>query len=664
MGQGQDSVREEPDAAVISHEWDAFVRRGTRPTKVAPCVQRSWERSRALGVDPFGGRSELVLSRAELQRQIADNQRLVETVRPYMHQVYDAARGCHHLIYLTDASGTILALQGDSADKAAFERRYNFKVGASWSEQAVGTTAVSVALSEDTTVPYLSSAKFCRDLQGTSCAAIPLHDDDEALVGVLGIATDSTDLNPQIFWLLVSAQMGIENRFRLRRYEEDIAVLHHSFRSVLDGVSDVIVSVDGDGRICDINSAAEELLDLRSKQVRGRRAEDVLDFSPTLLNSTPSSGGAGGFLRDRRKRIYPLRREIASASGRGAVRTFIFGRQGAASRVKRSLPRPAPSSSSFTFDELVGEDPAFLAVKAQAQVAASCEASVLICGESGTGKELFARAIHSAGARAGGPFVAINCGALPRDLVQSELFGYAPFAFTGADRRGRAGCFEQAHSGTIFLDEIGEMPEDAQVSLLRVLQERHVTRVGGSELIPVDVRVIAATHKEMFRQVQQGRFRADLFWRLNVIDLQLPTLAERRSDIPILVDHFLRKHGRGACFGLDRWTAELLRDYPWPGNVRELDNAIQRAVVFSPRGTITVDALPAHLRAHRAQAHRLHAPSSLQQGERRHIEHVLRQNDYNISRSARILGIARNTLYNKIRRYGLGCAKSEQSAQD
>ncbi len=681
----------ERDAKLISEEWDAFIRRGSRPAHVAPPVLRSWERSRELGVDPFGGgRSELLLSHAELERQVASNQRLLTTARPYMYRINDAVRGQRHLIYLTEVSGNILELLGDEADKAAFKHQYNFCVGASWNECAVGTTAVSVALFEDTTISYMSSAKYCFNLKLTSCAAIPLHDDDEELVGILGIATDSRELNANIFWMLISAQMGIENRFRLSRYEADIQVIHDRFRALYESTSDVIVCVDAAGQITSINSAAEELLNLESSRVRGRKVEQVLDFSPMLFDlpadDVRSELPCGGFLRDSRKRVYPLRHQVSSGEGISAERLYIFGHHHgtpAASPSREAVAAPPPRSSFspatspiLSFDEIVGEAPAFAAMKEQALVAAGCDANVLICGESGTGKELFAQAIHFGGARARGPFVAINCGSIPRELVESELFGYAPGAFTGADRRGRAGRFEQAHGGTLFLDEIGEMAPDLQVNLLRVLQDRQVTRIGATHQVSVDVRVIAATNKEMLTEVARGRFRNDLFWRLNVIDLSLPPLSQRRADIPHLIDHFLRKHGRGLTFEVDHEAQTLLCEYTWPGNVRELENALQRAVVFSPKGTIHVDALPAHIRALSSTAapasttvkgrasDDVEAPRegssergarSLEQSERLRIEEVLRQNDFNISRSARILGIARNTLYNKIKRHELDC---------
>ncbi len=324
----------EPDAKLIVQEWNAFVRSGHRPTHVDRPVLHSWQRSRDFGVDPFGGRSELILSRQELEDRLERSRLLIDVARSYMHKIFDAVRDQHHLIYLTDEYGNILDLFGEQADKLAFERHYNFRIGASWNEQAVGTTAVSVALHEDITIPYMSSAKYCYDLKVTSCAAIPLHGEDGDVMGILGIATASRHLSTQIFWMLVSAQMGIENRFRLQRYEADIRVVSQQFQALYNAVSDVVICVDDDGRICRMNSAAEELLNLKSERVSGQQVADVLDFSPLLLQPHHQSDAVReGFLRDSRKRIYPLRHEIAPSPGSAErEHIYIFGNQGAAVR--------------------------------------------------------------------------------------------------------------------------------------------------------------------------------------------------------------------------------------------------------------------------------------------------------------------------------------------
>ncbi len=285
------------------------------------------------------------------------------------------------------------------------------------------------------------------------------------------------------------------------------------------------------------------------------------------------------------------------------------------------------------------------------QVAAT-DATVLIRGESGTGKELVARRIHAASPRVFGPLVTVNCGALPEGVLESELFGHEKGAFTGAVAR-RQGKLELADGGTLFLDEIGEIPLKVQVELLRALEDHKITRVGGTEEITVDFRVICATNRDLEKAVEEGQFRSDLYYRINVFEIRIPPLRERPEDIMVLAEHYRRKFaaamGRRVT-GFSPAARNLLEHYDWPGNVRELVNAVERAMVVCTEGEIQ----PEHLPIHRMRgAEEASEDLSLQGMERRHIEKVLRLSGFNVSQAARTLGIDRVTLYNKMRKYGI-----------
>ncbi|MBM4137942.1 MAG: sigma-54-dependent Fis family transcriptional regulator [Nitrospira sp.] len=312
---------------------------------------------------------------------------------------------------------------------------------------------------------------------------------------------------------------------------------------------------------------------------------------------------------------------------------------------------------------LVGSSPAMLEVyKLVARVAES-KSTVLLQGESGTGKELIARAIHANGLRRAKPFVPVNCGALPDSLLESEMFGYEKGAFTGAVRT-KAGLFEAANGGSLFLDEIGELGAAVQVKLLRVMQDQEVRRVGGTGSIKVDVRIIAATNRDLKRLVTEGKFRNDLFYRLQVVPITLPSLVERREDIPMLVHHFLQKCARGegpTVRGVLPETMGVLTRYRWPGNVRELENAIEQAVSLSPGPLLTPDDLPEAIR-HAAvedrEGIRRSDPASdatltLEEVEKRHLVLVLKETKGNKVKAAKILGIDRRTLYRMAERLGL-----------
>jgi DNA-binding NtrC family response regulator len=307
----------------------------------------------------------------------------------------------------------------------------------------------------------------------------------------------------------------------------------------------------------------------------------------------------------------------------------------------------------------IGRSRSFTSVVGLAETVAPTDSTVLISGESGTGKEVLARHIHALSARAGGPFVSINCGALPESLLESELFGHIRGSFTGAVR-DKEGLFVAARAGTFLLDEVGEMSPATQVKLLRVLQEREVVPVGATEPIPVDVRILAATNRDLEEEIRRGTFRSDLYYRLNVITLHLPSLKERPDDVPLLAEHFLQRFAatrRSEALRLAPAAAAALQEYDWPGNVRELENALERAAVLCGGGEITPDVLPARVTSRRQQqpivSDRLPPNPQLEIIERAYIHWVLQSEGGNKTRAAEVLGIDPSTLYRKLIRYGL-----------
>jgi two-component system, NtrC family, response regulator AtoC len=316
-------------------------------------------------------------------------------------------------------------------------------------------------------------------------------------------------------------------------------------------------------------------------------------------------------------------------------------------------------STKYTFSNILGKSKPMLDLFSLIRKVAGSRSTVLIQGKSGTGKELVAKAIHYNSPRRARPLVAVNCSAIPKDLLESELFGHLKGAFTGAIANKR-GLFEEADGGSIFLDEIGELSPELQVKLLRVLQEREIRRVGDTRTLSVDVRLIAATNRDLAQAVQVGLFREDLYYRLNVIPIVLPDLKDRSEDIPVLATHFLMKYAKEAdppIEGIAKDAMRLLLEYHWPGNVRELENVIERAVILGHGPEILREDLPAHLRTHRTPlAHPSQAGSpyrpTLEELERDYIAAVLRETRWHQMRAAHILGIDRRTLYRKIRTYG------------
>jgi two-component system response regulator AtoC len=303
----------------------------------------------------------------------------------------------------------------------------------------------------------------------------------------------------------------------------------------------------------------------------------------------------------------------------------------------------------FRLENVVGRSEAMLQVYKTAARVASTDATVLIQGESGTGKELVARAIHAASPRASGPFVAVDCGAIAEGVLESELFGHTRGAFTGA-QAARRGLFEEAHHGTLFLDEIGDVGPNLQARLLRALQEGTIRRVGANDPISVDVRIVAATNRDMDAAVKQGTFRADLYYRLHVVSIRIPPLRERREDIPLLAEHFAQKHGRPEGSAISPEAREILVAYDWPGNVRELENAVARALALNPSGVVIPEDLPDAIRLAQTESAPVPLPPpgdrpTLAELERRYASQVLGETGGNKTRAAEILGIDRKTLY-------------------
>jgi DNA-binding NtrC family response regulator len=304
---------------------------------------------------------------------------------------------------------------------------------------------------------------------------------------------------------------------------------------------------------------------------------------------------------------------------------------------------------------LIGENSGLRQVIAQLKRVAATNATVLIHGESGTGKELIAQAVHHNSQRAAGPFIAVNCGAIPLTLMESELFGHEKGAFTDA-KEMQPGTFERATGGTLFLDEVGELPIDAQVKLLRVLEEKKITRIGGKKPIAIDVRIVAATNRLLEEEVRKGAFRLDLLYRLNIFTVDIPPLRERREDIPLLVDFFIAKHNRAlnlSISSISRPAMEKIASYDWPGNVRDLENAIQSAMILTSGGVIQTEHLPFRVKGYEQTETANSIKEINAQAEKDLILETLKKHNYNRTLTAEALNISRKTLFNKMKRHGI-----------
>ena len=437
---------------------------------------------------------------------------------------------------------------------------------------------------------------------------------------------------------------------------------------------------DRDGIIRFINDAYANYLRVRPEDAMGRHITDFIPDSgiPAVIASGEPELGAWRSIQGSERKILvnriPLRDQDGHVIGAFSLTLFdtpeqmqaLLQRVDFLDKKVNSYARRIKSAlrASHTINSILGNSPAITAFKSYLLRYARTESPVLILGATGTGKELAASAIHMASNRPDGPFVSINCAAIPKELFESEVFGYVPGAFSGAHKDGKIGQIELADQGTLFLDEVGELTPELQVKLLRVLQERRFERVGGSEEIEVDIRIVAATNKDLMPLVQAGTFREDLYYRLNVVHIPIPPLRERREDIPLLVAHFAEKAAKENGIPPKTFSTEALNHlsgYEWPGNIRQLQNVVERCLVLVPGDVITLEDLPAEIRDEEAQFKsavdllpvQLDLADTLERIEAALIRRALVRADFVQAKAAELLGISKSLMQYKLKKYSI-----------
>ncbi len=487
-----------------------------------------------------------------------------------------------------------------------------------------------------------------------SCAAAPIFNKNNELAGVLGLSVKKNDYPHYAIGLVSALAKAIENEVKLKGLLEEIEFSRKYAEVISEGSKDGVLVLDADAKVLYINETGANILRVKRKEAIGKHVSKIVDFTPVILQVFKSHEGYVDkeFIIDSPSRglLHFIKTAVILRNSEGDFAGVVdFFRE--IKRVRKFVTEYIGAEARFTFYDIKGNNPAFIESRRVAKIAAHSSSSVLITGETGTGKEMFAQAIHFESSYSKGPFVALNCGAVPRDLAESELFGYEPGAFTDASKNGRPGKFELADGGTLFLDEIEELPPAIQTKLLRVIENKVITRVGGTKSLKVDVRIIAATNKDLSKLIEENSFRRDLYYRLNVIEIRIPPLRERREDIPLLANHFLNNFN--AEFGkqitkIDKSFIDPLMRYNFPGNIRELQNIIERAVNIADGNTLTEVHLPDNV---------LHSEDKYSMNfkkiKRELIEKVLKETRFNISLSAKKLGISRPTLYKLIKQFNI-----------
>lgn len=579
--------------------WVTFLKKGQiEDPRFNPQIEQSWRRCQGAEVDPTKGACEEFISIRELESR---SEKLITLAKPIIDTLYHCVQGSEFVIVLIDREGYILKTVGGLKELKQADR-LRFGPGANWGEEFVGTNAIGTALVLGHPVQVTGTEHYCESHHLWTCATAPIRKQNGEIIGFLDISGPRERATAHQLGLIVAAAHAIEERICL---DESYAKLYDTniyLEAVLNSVSEGVIAVNGQGIVTGINRIAAKAFRHNPREMVGKTINASIQHDGRLQRFFNTK--AAGFAKeeillkmpDKQAQCIALANPIFSEKNdnKGFVLTF--------SPTKKTYFQAYPSKGTiikFRFADIIGDSKAIRQSIEMAKKVASGPSSVLILGESGTGKELFAQAIHSASDYRSGPFVSVNCGAIPKELIQSELFGYTDGAFTGAKRGGCAGKFETANGGTLFLDEIGEMPLEMQINLLRVLEEKAIVPVGGKNAIPIDVRIIAATNKSLFEEVSKGRFREDLYYRLNVIAIALPPLRAREGDICLLANYFMEKISRKIGKKTEKFDLDVLRrleTYHWPGNIRELVNAIEHAVNVSPNEEILIKHLPAYLR--------------------------------------------------------------------
>ncbi len=659
----------------------------TPETGLRAPVLRSWQRCRGRGLDDRAAAQAGLLDRSLLGEARERSRRLLGQASGVMEHLFEHIRSSGSMVLLADSDGLILHGLGD-ADFVDRASRVALQPGASWSERDRGTNAIGAALIEGGPNEILGGEHYLQRNAGLSCSAAPIFDSGGALLGVLDISSDWRRHQSHTLGLARLGARMLERRLFEAEHTRHLLLAFHTRPEGVGGLQDGLLAVSADGEILAADGVARRLLGV---EARGGGALGDFDGlfrtpfgvaidraarDPVALLALDLRCGGEVYARARvglSWRAQPGASAPSARSAPAARKRAATGRRGlgGADEAKaEAMPLP---TEAVTLVDLATGDAALQRALDHAGRIAGRNIPLLIQGESGVGKEVFARAFHNSGPRAGGPFVALNCAAIPETLIESELFGYVGGAFTGARREGAAGKIQQAHGGTLFLDEIGDMPLSMQARLLRVLQDRCVQPVGGSSSVAVDISLVCATHRVLADAVRAGGFREDLYYRVNGLTVSLPPL-RARSDIRRIVRRLVAAEIEDGASGRIKVSEEVMRLFerrPWPGNIRQLQNVLRVAVALLDEGEREIcprhlpEAMFAAELAPGEQTSPLRQPAAraaaapgmlsargmrLKEAQLDVIERVMEEVGGNLTAAARQLGISRNTLYRRLGR--------------
>ncbi len=628
-------------------------------------IIRGWEQSKEYNIDPSVMHVPYILKKHELEQLQQKNAVLLRAAEAILKMLAASIQDTTYIATLIESSGHILKVVGEAKTMEQAHERYNVP-GADRGVKSIGSSALTLAIREKKALLVQGAEHYNRYWHDWRCAAAPILDVHGEPVAAIAISGTLTPHSVHILALVQACAEGISLRMREITLLENEKHLNAMLNAVHNAIPEMAVVVDLAGTITHANNKALEYFDI-----------DLEKKSKSLV----SLFGAPDFVRVEKVvhsgKANTLELEVISPQGPQnllcrfspimAADANVYGMMISISKNVElfALMRHASGNyAKYCFDDIKGENVTLKDRIQLAKLAAGSNHRILLSGESGTGKEIFAQSIHNAGPSHNGPFVAISCAAIPRDLIESELFGYVGGAFTGARRNGMIGKMELATDGTLFLDEINSLPLEMQAKLLRALQQMEIVRIGDTKPTRINARIIAATNKNLLEEVRLGCFREDLYFRLNVIEIVIPPLRERKDDIALLAHSFLRRQSFETNKPFNHIASEALErlyKYHWPGNIRELDNVCERALLLSEDGVIELKHLPDFsgqeadvFSSSSATATSPFFPvqhMNIQDNMREIVARTLHEHNGNISQAAKCLGVARTTLYRKMKKY-------------
>ncbi|MGO1915560.1 MAG: sigma-54-dependent Fis family transcriptional regulator [Halomonadaceae bacterium] len=614
-------------------------------------IRRSWLRClNEYQLDPTQPRPARVVPQQTLIEHRESVDELLHVARAGVDQLYQQIAQLGYVLLLTDHRGITVEFRGDPNQDQQL-RRAGLYLGADWDERFAGTCAVGTCLYDRQAIICHRQEHFDASHISLTCTAAPIADPQGNVMAVLDISalqspTQYESQNFSLSLVTLYARM-IEDAYFLQRYRDCLMVRLDTSREFVHVNGRGLIAIEENGQVIAANAVGRELI-----------AEHQRRWPPWSLDPTPRLGELFECEITDVLSINSATDDQLRAFRARVDNTIYF-----ISLLEPRRPRPAlqaqslPSSLPTPLARLGADDPAMRKVQKLAErLRNEASVNVLISGETGTGKEVVARALHDSGTRAKKPFIAVNCAAIPEALIESELFGYQPGAFTGGRAKGMRGLIPQAHGGTLFLDEIGDMPLALQTRLLRVLAEREVMPLGANTPVKIDIRVITATHRNINAMIEQGDFREDLYYRLNGAQLHLPALRDRADKLYVIrrvFDDIIQERASNRSMRLRADAISALLAYAWPGNIRQLKNALAFALATSESDEITVHDLPEQCLGQRITRQVTPLTADASSGTNHTLLEMLKQQHWNISAVARMLGVSRPTVYRQMQRQGI-----------